>query len=141
MYLIPVFLHEGAQAGGIFQLIRLLEGKRNDLEPLLVVLVIEPGEERRFVMAVRAPAARDVDQDNLPAKAGVRIGNDVPSQVGKTEVERLRRIFHRRVRFRIGRLGQTFGQRLFRTHGFHFVEAVKGAQTHVERAVSGRFEN
>ena len=65
---------EGAEAGGVFELIGLFKGEVDDLEASGVVLLVEGLEEGSFVVAVGAPGAADGDDDDLAVEAGVAVG-------------------------------------------------------------------
>src|ERR1039458_9052615 len=69
----PVVLDEPAQPRQIFQLFLLLKIQRHDLEALAPVLPIQLREEWGFVVAIGAPAARDIDQHHFPAEASVGV--------------------------------------------------------------------
>ena len=70
---------------------------------------MQRGQKRSFVVAVRAPAAADVDEHDLAAKLRVVVRHDFPVEVGEAEAERLRRILHARVDSRVGRLADVPG--------------------------------
>jgi hypothetical protein len=59
----------------------------DNLETLMAILAIPRCQERRFVVTVRAPRSKDIDQHHLPAKALVAQRDRIAGEVGKAELE------------------------------------------------------
>ena len=112
-----VLLHERAQPDGVRQLIGLLERERDDLQTARFVGAIEVGEERRFVVAVGAPAAADHDDHDLAGEAAVCVRDQPTLEIREAETQRLRRIGDAREARGIGRLRQARRARIVGSHG------------------------
>src|SRR5262249_49771581 len=113
----PIPLHERAQPHGILQLRLLLEGEADDLEASAPVLLVQLAEKRGFVVAVRTPAARDADDDDLALELVVGVRHQTTAEVWEAEAERLGRILHAREARWIARLRQPLRPRLVRADG------------------------
>src|SRR4029077_6167315 len=64
-----------------------LIGQTDDLQASLTILAIPRRQQRRLVIAVRAPRSEDVDQHDLPAKALVAERDRLSGEIGKAEPE------------------------------------------------------
>jgi hypothetical protein len=62
---------------GILLLRFLLERQRHDLEPAVVVLPVQLGEERRLVVAVRAPAAAMLTMTTFAPELRIGVGDEL----------------------------------------------------------------
>src|SRR4029079_10746874 len=77
-----VLLQECLEAHGIRELSGLLEREQDDLESLIVILPVEIGEERRLVVAIRAPAAGQAEDYHLAAESGITERHRDAVQIG-----------------------------------------------------------
>jgi len=80
---------ERLQARRIGKLLGFFEIQSDDLQPPIAILLVDRREELILVMAVRAPTARDVYQEDLAAEALVRIGTILPFKSKKLKLNGL----------------------------------------------------
>jgi len=79
----PVSSDERAQTCWIGELIAVLERQGYDLQAPRLVLLVDRSQERRLVVAVGAPAAADVDEDDLAANCASVFETTRPLRSGK----------------------------------------------------------
>jgi hypothetical protein len=85
-----VVIDEGVQPLRVFELVFFFKGDVYDLQTTRMVALVELDEEGRFVMAVRAPASADRNDDHLIAELGVRVAHCPAAEVRRGELEWLR---------------------------------------------------
>ena len=78
---------EGAQTGGVFELVGLFKGEVDDFEAAGMELLVEALEEGSLVVAVGAPGAADGYDDDLAFKLRVGVGDELAFEVGEAEGE------------------------------------------------------
>src|SRR6516165_1936380 len=89
-------------------------------------------------MAVRAPTAGNVNEEDLALEPLVRVGDYVSVQIGESEGKRLRRIFDAGMLVVIGWHVQALGARLLGPDGGKRDVMVLGFEFHGERPVARR---
>ena len=92
-----VLRYKGAQTFRILQLIGFLEREIDYFQTARVELVVQLHQKRRFVVAVRAPAAADRYDHHLAAELVIRVADSGSCEVRTREAERLGRVFQRRL--------------------------------------------
>ncbi len=103
-----VTLDEGAEPGGVLELVFFFEAEVHDLETLAVKLLVKAFEEGSFIVAVGAPGAADGDDHDLIAELGVGAGDLFAGEIGEAEGEGRGGIFDAGLLGGLGGRGEIF---------------------------------